>query len=683
MRNFPYSLRWMLAGVVVLAIGVAAWLKVGWMQNPTLQVAGLEVAAHEDVKTDSGVTELVERADEGGTEDSRVELEVRLPAVPSRPERSARPGDLRVWRGSVEYVGLDPELAASTDFSLGQPELHLLFIGVGGEQERVATVLERLGWSCVLPFMPEDIASVEVVGVVRRERLWHSVDGSATLPLDFTTEPVIRLELAPVTTISVVDAKTREPIQRFRLGAEGGGASTGQGALTRDEGLKFSTRRLELHPYDEWNVLPGESGTLIVSADGYADAAVDVAIGSGIAHEVRLARGGSVLLRWELDSNAPSVWFVDRAGTLKLAVERIEAAEAEHASQRIRSEVLNWDEIEPELSFADEESRLHELELEKLVEGLVPGKYHAALTHVSSGFLGVTRLAEAQFDVRAGRRPEVRLLNVVDTQAVNVPLELEFATSVGVGPPQGERVRLCRSNEDDWGTAEPLALVDGTWRTQAVLVRPGKFRVSVRGLRTFEHEFEFPPNSPSLVVLPVPALQHFRVSLAPISGGAVTAKERLRWSSADGSGEQDAQRVAGAPGTSEFYTDRVPVKVLLSSSSKFQLLAGSSLELVRGGEHQLRCIEKPRVRLRFRNGVDDATVPFHLDVRFTKSPPGAWHALQDRVRALNELHVWFPEPGQYELTFQQLKDFEPLPPLRVNIGARHDQLIELPLVPKR
>ncbi len=681
MRNFPISLRWMLAGVVVGAASLGAlWLK-SRGTHEELRVTGGEVV---EEKPGPSVGEAFETELQSGTAQSRVAMEERVPIVPSRP---ARPGDGRSLRGRVEFVGLEPEQLVMRDSSSRAPEIYVLFVGVGGEREGVSEELDGREWSCELPFVPEDIARVQVAGVVWRERLWRAVAGSETLPLDFSAEAVVQLERAPVTTIRVFDAKTREPIERFRVAFGPPGTSPTTGWLANEKWQDFKARRLDLHPREAWGIWPGEPFTAKVSAPGHGVVAVGVELGSGVAHEVLLPLGGSATLRWQPENAASQIGTVDWADTIRLTVERLGTGIEKDSSPVARSEALHWSDFRPELTFEDTELPPRNPELERLVDGLAAGSYRARLEHESGSLLGITRVAEAQFSLKAGQHVEVQLRDVVDPEAVNVPLALEFAFPVGSAPPAGERVWLSRFNADDWGSREQLQLVRGTWQTQPVVVRPGRYRASVRGLRNFELEFEFPPQSVSPVVLPVPTLHHFRIQLASTSRDTAATKERVRWRSEASRVEQEARRASGDPETSEFYTDTLPVMVSLSGSRRFDLIGGPALELAHPGEHRLTCIEKPRLRLRFLTEGDSQSVPLHMKVHFGRSPDGARFALQERHREDSllptELRVWFPQAGEYELEFKELADFEPLPPLSINIGARHDQLIELRLVRKR
>jgi hypothetical protein len=102
---------------------------------------------------------------------------------------------------------------------------------------------------------------------------------------------------------------------------------------------------------------------------------------------------------------------------------------------------------------------------------------------------------------------------------------------------------------------------------------------------------------------------------------------------------------------------------------------------------ELALVPKPCVRLQLV--CDGKRVEVPLDFKVERVLPD--HSLvpleQERVRARQgsgeEQCVWFPEPGEYVLSFRWLRDYDPLPTLQLKIAAGEERIVELALVETR
>lgn len=682
MRTSSIQGRLVLA-LAVAGVGALVGLWIGLRREERAQdLDGTEIVrAAEDSRGELAEESLEVVTDEG----TRSEVVVVAQRAEPATARPARPGEGREWSGSVVFEG--PDGAREVESAPRYGVLHLRFGGVGGEREQVSCEVLRSEWSCELPFVAEDTTEIVIEGLVAGNRMWRVHPDGERLRVDLAQPPVIRLRQAPPPRLRVLDARTGEPLARFRAKLANEGGLEKLRGFGRKWGHEFDHQPLELHPQTAGEVHPADGLAVLVAAEGYVATSVPIEFGSGETHVVRLARGGSAEVRWTPVSDPLWLRFDSGRGSLSLAVDPVEGTGAWRAGERH----VRWQPVDERNHIEPRHSNdlRNPPALLVPVDGLPAGEHRAVLLHRSNLLSESTEVAVASFRVKVGVRSDVWLEEVPGATELDRPLQIEFTLPPQFGSSTGARVLLQRRLKNEWGEEASLKLVEGSWRSETVSARPGKFLATVRGPCTFSQEFEFVEGAGPLVVLPPPELlQRVVVRVSNAVPGEAPPSEKLLWRRLAEPGRTFvALPLAEPPIVHEFGSDQFPCEVRFSAESQFELMDGPWVKLERGGESSISCVEKPRVRLRFQTDGTEVTVPLLMSVHFNTSPRGQENALQDRVRVgtfrPNELRVWFPEPGTYELVFRKLRDFEPLPPLRVNIGARHDQLIELPLIRKR
>ncbi|MCY3002688.1 MAG: hypothetical protein NTV21_12875, partial [Planctomycetota bacterium] len=323
------------------------------------------------------------------------------------------------------------------------------------------------------------------------------------------------------------------------------------------------------------------------------------------------------------------------------------------------------------------------------VEGLAPGFYRAKVTQGSIWSSEWSPLAEGSFRVRAGQLTKVALRDIGGSGEPQSPLQLAFELSEDASPARGERVLLQRRTAEGWSQGRMLDLFS-TWKTTALPVPYGTFRVSVTGLHKFTLEFEHSAASEQPVRLQVPPLHQVKVRLRGDSEDAGVRRERVIWR-AVGETEADGrvERVPSEPGTCELFTERLPVEIALEDSSRYELVGGPWLRLDAPGLHEVVAVDKARFRLRFLDEGKPVRIPIGMSVSVQAESNSGWAVSAPHKRVAvgssfpNELHVWFTRFGEQRITFGELPGFEAIPDLAVDVQRGDDRVVELTLVRKR
>lgn len=686
MRSFRRRLGWWVVVVVFVVLAVdrvlVRWPRDDSNAQPVIAIPetrpDLAAGAAEPQVDGSGANR--DDLGEAGTE--RV-----LVSSTERELRTARPGTGERWGGRVTFVGPEPARDSFDLWTVAEGELLLDFDGVGGVRLRRASTIKDGEWSFELPFVAEDIVEVKVAGVLRRERLWRPRPGFESLRLELGSVPQVEVEAAAVTTLRVVDAESGAPIQPFYCTFDDELSSSPLASVEQDWGGICEEETLELHPR-RWGFLqPGPKLVAIVRAEGHVASSVEFSLGSGETHVVRLRPAGSAKLSWSLAErhDLSEEEFFDES--IELVVEARDAQGGATSDELVRT--ARYSRFEFDTNDGTPASIGRAPQPVAVVEGLAPGSYRATVTEGSIWSSERSPVAQASFQVRAGQRTEVVLRDTFPAGEPESPLQLAFELSEDSSSPRGERVRIQRRTADGWSQGRTLDLFS-TWKTEAIPVPYGRFRASVTGLREFTLEFEHSATSEQPVLLRAPPFHHLKVHLRLDLGDKAARHERMRWRPVgeihtDGT----VDRVANEPGTFELFTQSLPIEIAIEDDSRYELVDGPWLTLPGPGLHEVIGVDKARFRLRFLDEGKPVRIPIGMSVSVHSeaSREAARSAPQRRVSVgssfPNELHVWFTSFGEQRIRFGELRSFEPIPELAVDVKRGDDRVVELTLVRKR
>ncbi|MCY3003292.1 MAG: hypothetical protein NTV21_15960 [Planctomycetota bacterium] len=677
MRNLSITTRWMLALVVVAAIGVAYF-----MRNKSRGDDG----ASATMSTVASVAEPAQRVDPTVDVDAALErpdADSERTAVPEPEEESAQPkpreGSGKVWKGRVEFVGLGREFGTTLEErDLGINRLTLGFECFGRTYPEVVE-LSLDTFECEVPFAEEDIERVRVLHASAQGGHWLPEAGFEMLSRDFDAPVVVRLVRAPPTRLKVVDARTGEMLGTFHL-------NSGQISAVNGWGRTFFQEIVDVGDLVEETESDG-TARLRLSAEGRVTRMLEFDLDVGGMHEIRMERAGSARTSWTVPEELqPVLWSRRDRPTLHVQLQ----PDAGRGSPR--GSPFDAPELSAVGSAVEQRESKDGLpaSVSAKIQGVAPGEYRAVLQVSGTRFTKARELAAAMVVVRADETAEVELATLPDHGFPASEWTFEVVIPEGYGDFRNPRLvlRAPTPQRSSWTSLVARETAPRVWRSAPIRADPGSVLVGLSIDPTCEVpvELDGSPTTPVRVAIPEPL--RFRVRLRSRTSEPPPLPSVLLWRSSPSNKNQPGERVSPRDGVFEICAAGPAIEVALPHAVSLRLAEPGWVTLEGGGDHALDVVPGPCVRL----ALFDAGQPVDVGIAFAsvraRGPDGRKRPLDTRrVRPLpgaaHELLVWFREPGGHELQLNSIPGFEPLAPLKLTVSEGPERIVHIDLVRKR
>lgn len=678
MRNLSITTGWMLALVVVVAGCAGCWL---WCRGGAWLDSSRRLESAEPEK--AGAL----RVDDGSQELTNLR-EVLPAAEPASETQSAEPTTGIAWSGTVnfEVERTDTELAQPSLPSVG--ELSLTFRNRDGTTERVRTPVQGKTWRCELPFRPESIDEVRVRGLVERSGVWRPAAGRETLPLEFDSLASVRLVRATPSWLRVVDARTGALLPQVRLDFTQVQPSPTR-HLSLDWGQSFRTQPIELVPHSPQATDLDGTWLVRVGAPGFVASALAVEFGTGRTYEVRLQRAGSARLCWPWpEDEAWQAAARARDARLQLSIDPVDPTPTPLDGPRGLEGSWSAETSSREhLTDRAPDAPLREWVQE--AEGLEPGEHIATLSLRARPCESALAIATARFLVHAGERTEVRLERLPATPSADPLVRLEFLGDTRFLRDGAGAVSVRKRIGMGWSDSQALSFRPDSAETEPTRMEPGAFELTVTGAAAFRRTFEVLGATDQLVLIELASLRRIRVSLDAGAASSELLPRTLRWCRVEDRANENRVHSRGSElGTFELLSASLPIELWLYDERQLRFAEGQRVRIEQDGDVRVRMVENPRLTLRFVDDQRRFHAPRYASV-FTRFCPGgnelalAASIGKDSSGSIDEVRVWFPEAGAYELELPEFEGFESLAPLSVHVIADAVPMFEVPLVRKR
>ncbi len=566
-------------------------------------------------------------------------------------------------------------------------------------------------WADLEPISEQGI-SIDLRGGLRNaERLrllsasWRGerfrpIAGSEWLDLGTEDELVAPFERAPSTSLVVRNDVTGELISPVELRLDGGDEPYSWAKEyvidpiyeTREEWSSLTTQPIELE-----SLLPavlGQGGRVNwrVRGEGFAERPISVALDSGGTHELRLTPVASVQVKWYV----PEV--LEEVGArsdlrLSILLDPTSATDAKSGAQDVVRELPSrtFEHLTPRFG-SDERGAYRWLELPRIAAGT----HQLELRLPRQGAVDETLLAKASFVVTEGEAAKVELVNAFGADALPARIGFDFVIPAEFRRSGFSTLTLQRIgvSHPQW-TRSTLDFDPASGRSSSALLSPGSYELDLSGDLNFRAELSVESGVSERRRIELPPPTRFRVRFVADRGGELGLPQAFPWSACFGSAnsrEFIAICEKGAPGTFELRSPSDQIELRPPREGSFHFVGGATQRLTGGGEHLVQLVRAPRVRLQLLRDGRRIAVPLGLKVIKRKSSdpsrPETDGLPPQRVErpapgAQEELQLWFPGPGTYELHLSSLEGYAPLPRVLVRVGESDDRVVELKLEPKR
>ncbi|NUP94665.1 MAG: hypothetical protein HUU28_00735 [Planctomycetaceae bacterium] len=682
MRNFPSSLRrWFVIAVCGL-VGACATRS---------GIEGNGAAVDEGKASPTVATSSAVRPQTQGNGGATQEAE-RI--VVLEDDESGRES----WRVKVEGLPIET-LGEAEEVSIQSPIVALEFVVRDAISTWDLEVVDDGFIEVWLPCKRSELAEVRALAASAERVRWRPVPGFETLPLECEGERLLRFERAPKTLLRVTDAETGAPLKSVdieRLESREPFSWVGMYLLDPLNDKRFHPSVWQ-QPIELESLLPSAIGLagpveFFVKAKGRAGDCIAVALGSGGTHELALQREASVQVTWRVPDGIRKMLDDSRLQVRASFVREEDSAAPVIVSSPGQSAAIEHrpQRVAPS-SSVDSGADARGPFLTAKMSGLAPGQHVARLELVGERLIRSTPLASGRFSLVDGEHAQIELES--DFEAASLPVtrafELDVAVEYGLAPRCW--VKLARLEpEVEYLGEEDLPFDRASRRTAPVLVSPGEYVLRVSGDFNFATRLTVAPGGDELRRVVVPAPSRFSVRLSTVDSRDVEWPEKLCWRALFDVGGSLESRTRSRFPHRDIYDILSPsssIELQFPRESRVHLPEGTTRRLDGAGEHVVAVVPAPC--LRFQLVANGARMPFPS--RFPIQRVSSFSLVpkldQERVHLqagkVAEERVWFPEPGQYELSFPNLKGYEPLPNLVVNVSAGDDRLIELPLVVER
>jgi hypothetical protein len=557
MRNFPISLRWMLALIVVAAIAVALFLRNS--SRDDAGAAATETAA--ESVAESPASGAGTEADEAQPNASVSKAE-RRPVPRARPTREPRepsPGSETVWKGAITFLDSQPTGASPAGSDVDWLTLGFVCFG---ELHPVNVVIRDARFECAVPFVDEDIEEVRVLRAVALGGRWLPEAGFEKLSPEFAAEGRIQLRRAPVTYLNVVDDASGATISPVKLAAQ----QMSEWLYRR--GYWEGTLTSQPISMDDVRVSADSNGRVevLVRSEGWAEGTAEIDVDAGGTRELRLKRAGTAEFRWVVPEAVRSTMGASAnwpAMSVQLQPEELGAKSPERAGS-ISASGSRWGSahaVDSTLGVADV--------VKARVTGIVPGCYKAVLR--LSAFAGKDglELALAQFVVRADETSEVELATVhtLDVGAYASRIQIEIPGEYGAVKELTLLMRRVEPGRDpEWTSWTPVVARETSpsiWQSALPRVDPGlcQFGISIDPSVRVEVEVRTGTVEPIRVVVPTPF--RYQIRLRTRSSEAPPKPRSMSWCPGSSEGSSSGERVSESKGVYEIITGSPEIVVSL------------------------------------------------------------------------------------------------------------------------
>lgn len=683
MRNFPLSLRRTLALVVLGLVGACATR------------SGIEGngAAVEEEKASPTVAISSEARAETQVNDG-AEIESEPVVVLENDDERGRES----WRVKVEGLPIEA-LGEAEEVSIESPIVALEFVGRDAIGTWDLKVVDDGFIEVWLPCERSELAEVRALAASAERVRWRPVPGFETLPLEGDGERLLRFERAPKTLLRVTDAETGAPLESVdieRLESLEPFSWVGMHLLDPFDDKRFHSNVWQ-QPIELDSLLPSALGLagpveFFLKARGRAGECIAVTLGSGGTHELALQREASVQATWRVPDEMREL--LDDSGLRVIAtfVREEDSAAPVIVSSPGQSAAIEHrpQRVGPSFSVDSGDDASGPF-LSATMSGLAPGRHVVRLELVGDGLIRSTLLASRELSLVAGEHAQVELESDFEAASLPVTLALELDVAVEHGLAPRCWVKLAQfAPEVEYPREEDLSFDRASRRTAPVLVSPGEYVLRVSGDFNFGTKLTVAAGGDELRRIVVPAPSRFSVRLSTVDSRDVEWPEKLRWRAlfdVNGSLESRTRSRFLHRDVYDILSPSSSIELQFPRESRVHLPEGTTLRLDGAGEHVVTVVPAPC--LRFQLVANGARVPFpsRFPIRRVSSFSQVPKLDQERVHLqagkVVEERVWFPEPGEYELSFPKLKGYEQIPNLVVNVTAGDDRLIELPLVVER
>ncbi len=673
--NLSITTRWMLALVVVVAIGMALF-----MRNKSRDRDGASAI----VSTVESVAEPARPVDprldvEAAIECSSAEAErTAVPESEEEPERSKpRPGSGKVWKGRVEFVR--EELPAGGTYVGETNELTFGFRCAGRVLEHTVA-LNGDTFEFEVPFHADDIEEVLVLHAFARRRNWRPADGCEALGGDAEAGALVRLQPFPQNSLELVDASKGDRILRCVLELEPSGER-----MSGDDGALHALRSSRT---DARGIL-----RLRIFADLYAPRSIALDLTRGGAHVVRLVRSGGVAVRWNVPEDLRTKLgrsLFERGFEFRVEPVFVPSPVLDDEFAPQRADVLTKRLLQPLLRSMPEAGPVS---VRGEARGLLAGEYRVVASTLALPLTKPRDLVAASVVIRSSEVSEVELVNLIELELPLPKWTVELVLPEDYGSPKALSLVLrppdAAAGQFRFGTLELSQQESSrTWRSGRFSADRGTFTAELSLDPSSRAQVAFDGPSDSLVRVEFPRPFRYQVRLRSRAHQAPPLPRRVQWRTASPDPKAENHVVRQGEGSIEIATVAPAIEVALTGATPFRLAGASWARLEGGGEHVLDLVPGPHVRLAVLDEGRPVDVPgLLLSVRATKSSARSRLLFAERIDAprgdVSEALLWFAEPGTYELTFPKLLGFEPLPPQSVEVVAGRSPVLTLDLVRKR
>ncbi|NUP94662.1 MAG: FHA domain-containing protein [Planctomycetaceae bacterium] len=326
---------------------------------------------------------------------------------------------------------------------------------------------------------------------------------------------------------------------------------------------------------------------------------------------------------------------------------------------------------------------------DQLAEGLEPGEHIATLSLRARPCESALAIATARFLVHAGERTEVRLERLPATPSADPLVRLEFLGDTRFLRDGAGAVSVRKRIGMGWSDSQALSFRPDSAETEPTRMEPGAFELTVTGAAAFRRTFEVLGATDQLVLIELASLRRIRVSLDAGAASSELLPRTLRWCRVEDRANENRVHSRGSElGTFELLSASLPIELWLYDERQLRFAEGQRVRIEQDGDVRVRMVENPRLTLRFVDDQRRFHAPRYASV-FTRFCPGgnelalAASIGKDSSGSIDEVRVWFPEAGAYELELPEFEGFESLAPLSVHVIADAVPMFEVPLVRKR